>query len=888
MKRKILSVFITILVFCTCMFIFTACGDYEPPHTHSYANLKYDNEYHWFECNCKEKNNIVAHNIINGQCVCGYVASHTHEYNILKNNETQHWYECACGDKKNIENHNPGAEATETTDQKCTICNYVITPALGHVHALHLTKVDAEPQSCTEEGNIEYFTCSCGKWFTNNTATTEITDKSSVVIEKDEHQHTILKKTATEHWHECVCGDKKNIENHNPGAEATETTDQKCTICNYVITPALGHVHALHLTKVDAEPQSCTEEGNIEYFTCSCGKWFTNNTATTEITDKSSVVIEKDEHSYSTLKKTATDHWWECSCGDKERLEGHHGGTATCTDKAKCLICNQPYGNFAPHTYSEKWETNTTHHWKETICGCSVNEYYDEHCVDDSGLCSVCSAYIESTNGILYAASEDGTYMEVVGYEGNSSKIKIAEKYNNLPVKTIKDGAFALNTILTEVIISDNIEIIGLSAFYSCSNLKSVVIGNRVNSIGEFAFSNCNQLKTVEIPDSVINIGESAFNNCTDLFKVVIGNGVNSINTKTFYNCTNLKDLTIGNGVLSIAENAFSYCSSLTSVILPNNLNEIGGDAFSHCGSLSYIIIPDSVSVVGDYVFRYCANLEVIYCGAISKPIGWKLYWCSYSLNSWSWTIVWGYNYVLVDNTIYGIKDGIAAYIKQPEKIEGEFIIPSSITHNGNVYSVSRIEERAFSGCSELTSIVIPNSIKSIGRDVFYTSSSVINNIKKVFINDIESWCKISYESPGSNPLYAGNADLYLNEQKLTKIIIPNSITQINDYAFYNCKSLTGVIIPDSVLRIGNAAFWGCENLTEIKLSNNLTDIDEYAFGCCNSLTNIIIPMTVITINDYAFYLDNLLIYCKNTSQPIGWTEKWNSSNCPVIWGYKG
>jgi len=108
-----------------------------------------------------------------------------HEYIMLEYDDTHHWYECDCGDKKDITAHIAGAPATETTAQVCTVCGYVLVSPLGHIHTLHLTKVNAKPQTSTTNGNIEYYICSCNKWFTDNTATIEIVDKNSVVIPKD-------------------------------------------------------------------------------------------------------------------------------------------------------------------------------------------------------------------------------------------------------------------------------------------------------------------------------------------------------------------------------------------------------------------------------------------------------------------------------------------------------------------------------------------------------------------------------------------------------------------------------------------------------------------------------------------------------------------------------
>ena len=179
-----------------------------------------------------------------------------------------HWHECSlCHDKKDQAAHTPGAAATETTPQKCTECDHIITPALGHTH--HMTPVAAKPATCTEDGNTAYYVCSgCSKWYEDATGSVEITDHSSVVLGKLGHDWVAATCTtpkacsrcdATEgnalghdwadvwssdadgHWHECsLCHGKKDEAAHTPGAAATETTPQKCTECDYIITAALG------------------------------------------------------------------------------------------------------------------------------------------------------------------------------------------------------------------------------------------------------------------------------------------------------------------------------------------------------------------------------------------------------------------------------------------------------------------------------------------------------------------------------------------------------------------------------------------------------------------------------------------------------------------------
>ena len=247
-----------------------------------------------------------------------------------------HWHECSlCHGKKDEAAHTPGAAATETTPQKCTVCDYIITAALGHTH--HMTPVAANPATCTEDGNTAYYVCSgCGKWFEDATGNVEITDHSSVVIEALRHDFapatctapktckrdgcgategnalghdfaTVWSSDAAKHWHACSrCDAKADEAAHTPDREAaTETDPIKCSECDYIITAALGHTHSL--TKVEANAPTCTEDGNIEYYTCSgCSKLFADATGNVEITaDKT--VDKATGHTYEwVIDKEAT------------------------------------------------------------------------------------------------------------------------------------------------------------------------------------------------------------------------------------------------------------------------------------------------------------------------------------------------------------------------------------------------------------------------------------------------------------------------------------------------------------------------------------------------------------------------------------------------------
>ena len=148
--------------------------------------------------------------------------------------------------------------------------------------------------------------------------------------------------------------------------------------------------------------------------------------------------------------------------------------------------------------------------------------------------------------------------------------------------------------------------------------------------------------------------------------------------------------------------------------------------------------------------------------------------------------------------------------------------IPSTI----NDKKVTSIGDYAFSDCSGLTSVTIPDSVTSIGNCAFDGCSG------------------------------------------LTNVTIPNSVTSIGDYAFCKCSGLTSITIPNSVTSIGNSAFYNCKSLTSITIPDSVTSIGDYAFSDCSGLTSITIPDSVTSIGNCAFYscssLKNITVSSNN------------------------
>ena len=162
--------------------------------------------------------------------------------------------------------------------------------------------------------------------------------------------------------------------------------------------------------------------------------------------------------------------------------------------------------------------------------------------------------------------------------------------------------------------------------------------------------------------------------------------------------------------------------------------------------------------------------------------------------------------------------------------------------------SVTTIDSNSFYNCDSLVNIVIPKNITSIGLFAFAGCNSLITTN---YCGDIESWCKISFDTL-SNPLQFSKRFL-INGEEITQITIPDSITEIKQYTFIGYKELTDVSFNNNITHIGVRAFSDCNKLTNFVIPNSVKEIEDYAFSGCRNLTNIIIPENVTKIKKYAF-----------------------------------
>ena len=373
-------------------------------------------------------------------------------------------------------------------------------------------------------------------------------------------------------------------------------------------------------------------------------------------------------------------------------------------------------------------------------------------------------------------------YQVVTGYVGSPYYINIPSTHQDKPVKTINERAFYGCERLTSVVIPDSVTSIGIWAFAYCGSLTSVTIGNSVTSIGGYAFYNCSSLTEIVIPDSVTSIGGGAFYDCDSLTEIVIPDSVTSIEVAAFQYCSSLTSVTIPDGL--VLSSQFDYTNIPTTIKDNVKYMQFNNNPYYNARTM---VVTTATSLTLD---KSCKAVSFTNDNITNVNISDLGAWCEISF-------------------AMPLLHGAGLYLNGT-LVEGNITIPNSVTSIGNY---------AFYNYDSLTSVVIPDSVTSIGNYAFYNCSSLTS---VNYLGTIEQWCGITFGNDTANPIYNAKK-LYLNGELVTELVIPNTVTKINSYAFYGCRSLTSVVIPNSVTSIGSYAFSSCYSLTSITFEDTTT-----------------------------------------------------------------
>ena len=384
-------------------------------------------------------------------------------------------------------------------------------------------------------------------------------------------------------------------------------------------------------------------------------------------------------------------------------------------------------------------------------------------------------------------------------------------------------------------------------------NPKYIRFSSTVKTVS--GFQNCNRLEVLTVPQTVQYISSNAFKNCRSLKKISLG-GAKSVSNGAFENCTSLKEIDYGN-VTSIDERAFYYCSGIEEINIPSTVTNVEHEAFYNCVGVKKIII-NGEKRIGKQAF---ANMP--FCTLITLN---RNYSDDLSLSSWSdafynigfsttgielttgddvtepdfggFTSAWG-NKVKISSINFGKNCAFKEVSKLPEMTYVKKITVSPENKNMYVY-----EGNVYYGKTLV--FANPNTYRPIIKDgTTLIASSAFENSKAIQVVLPDSVTEIDN--------YA-----FYGAKNLRRVIFGSGLRTIGDHAFDGCSSLIGADIPSKVSSIGSYAFFECKNLETVILPTSITKVNGYTFAFCDSLKNVVVPRNVISIGESAFACKNL------------------------------
>ena len=690
-------------------------------------------------------------------------------------------------------------DATCTTDGSydnvvyCIACNAELSRETKTIEAGHSYSAVVTPPTCTEQGFTTH-TCACGDSYV---------DAYVDALDHDEIGHIAQAPTCTEiGWDAYV-------------------TCSRCNYSTYNEIPAIGHSHSSVVT-----PPTCAEKGFTTH-TCHCGDSYVDTyvDATGHADDQWIVDIEPD------CTTDGSKHQICATCGATIKTEtidalghdtiDHTAQAPTCANvgwdeyvTCKRNGCDYSTYNESPATGNHTWDNGKittqptcTEEGEKTFTCTSCNtaiktekvetnehKYKTEWSTDDnyhwhdSECCDLISHY---------------GYHEVGLSENCLSCNKKLPATSGVMYDIVLGGGYAevigYFGSATNIIIADTYQGYPVKNIYSNAfngaNITSVYIPNSIVSIGEKAFYNCSSLKQVNIPESITSLEYGAFYGCISLSLIE-------------FDAVNLADLSVDNYVFA---KAGSKSGSELKVIISNKIKKI----------------PDYLFCPEDNSNSVAANVKSLIFeeGSICETIG----TCSFARIS-----------ITELNLPESVKDiQYGAF---------EYCPFRTLTLPSNLKSIGKWAFAAGSNYT-LTSIIIPEGVKSIGDEAFrcnYALETVsIPNSLENWGSSVFKYCdKLTYNLSNYCNYLGNQTSPYLvlvgvTIQNLTQYSIHPNTKFIDDSAFNNCSRLTTVSLPDNVIIIGSNAFLNCTALTSITIPESVIKIKQTAFGGCSALTNI-------------------------------------------------
>ena len=422
--------------------------------------------------------------------------------------------------------------------------------------------------------------------------------------------------------------------------------------------------------------------------------------------------------------------------------------------------------------------------------------------------CSVCGEIVSQQTtleptghtDLAYVIHEDRYTCSIAGIGTcTATNIYIPSKIDGYKVTAIRDHAF-MNQPLTGIHIPSTVVEIGEAAFFGCTALKEITIPRGVVRLGDSAFQyctgltevnlqchinrlplqlfhGCSSLSEVTLPDNLTEIGMNAFGECTSLEQIRFPSALHSIGTAAFQGCTALTGVTLPEELRVLDDMAFEGCVSLTEMTLPDGMNRIGAHALSGCSNITTVTVPKGVKQAEPSAFEGMDGLTDLYFRGTEAqwstvgyhlPAGVQVH-CRIS----------ELEYTLSADGTYYIVTGLGAYDSTT------VVIPDTYRD----LPVREIGKSAFSAEDIITELHLGRNVDRIENCNFYLGG----DLESVWVHDIEQWFRIDFS--GGRCQYSHSAVLYVGGEALTHLIVPDTVTEIPNFAFTWCSTLESVTV---------------------------------------------------------------------------------------------
>ncbi len=404
---------------------------------HDFSVLQSDADGHWYKCaNCDATTAKEAHTggtatctekAICSVCDIAYGDLLDHNFTVLQSDATDHWYKCVNCDATTEKEAHKGGTASCTEKAICEVCDAEYGELADHDFTVlqsdatdHWYKC-ANCDSTTEKAAHTGGTATCTEKAVCSVCDTAYGDLL-------DHDFTELKSDATDHWYKCANCDATTAKEAHTGGTATCTEKAKCEVCDTAYGELASHSYTELKSDADGHWYKCA---NCDATTAK--EAHTGGTAT--CTEKAICSVcdiaygDLLDHNFTVLQSDATDHWYKCvNCDATTEKEAHKGGTASCTEKAICEVCDAEYGELADHDFSVL-QSDATDHWYK-CANCDATTAKEAHkggtaTCTEKATCSVCSTvygnfdYTNHSTDATVTKNEKAAGYTFKGYTGD-------------------------------------------------------------------------------------------------------------------------------------------------------------------------------------------------------------------------------------------------------------------------------------------------------------------------------------------------------------------------------------------------------------------------------------------------------------------------------------